>query len=67
MNDPIQPPKIDKTKVSVSESFKDSEGLGFWHAQTPEARLRHVEQLRRMNYGNRASSRLQRLLEIAQR
>ena len=67
MKDPIQPLKLDKTKFSVSNSFDGSETLAFWHAQSPEARLRHVEQLRRMNYGNRASARLQRLLEIARR
>ena len=67
MEDPIRPLKLDKTKISVSESFDETETLAFWHAQSPEARLRHVEQLRRMNYGHRASARLQRLLEIARR
>src|SRR3990172_81402 len=67
MEDPIQRPRLDRTKISVSSSFEDTETLAFWHAQSPEARLRHVEQLRRMNYGHRASARLQRLLEIARR
>jgi len=67
MEDSISPRKLDKTKTSVGDSFDDAETLAFWHAQSAEARLRHVEQLRRMNYGYRAASRLQRLLEIARR
>jgi hypothetical protein len=67
MEDPIQPPRIDRTKFSVSSSFEDTETLAFGHGQSPEARLRYIEDLRRMNYGHRASARLQRLLEIARR
>ena len=40
----------------------------FWSTQTVHARLQHVLELRRMNYGtDRVSSRLLRVLEIAQR
>ena len=60
-------PRLDKSRLAVSSSHEDLETVAFWHAQPPEARLRHVEELRRINYGNRASERLQRLLEIARR
>jgi len=40
----------------------------FWATQTPQARLQHALELRRMNYGtDRVSSRLRRVLEITQR
>lgn len=40
----------------------------FWATQTPQARLQHVVELSRINYGtDRVSSRLQRVLEITQR
>jgi len=59
--------RLDKSALSISHSFDDAEGLAFWHAQTPEIRLRQVEKLRRVNYGRRATSRLQRVLEISRR
>ena len=62
-----QPPRLDKTSVSVSGAFDDADTIAYWHGQSPEARLRQVEHLRQMNYGHRASTRLQRLLEIARR
>jgi len=67
MADRLQPSRLDKTRVSVSEGLDDTEALAYWHAQSPEARLRQVEHLRQMNYGHRASARLQRLLEITRR
>jgi hypothetical protein len=65
--DTFESRKLDKASLSVSSSHEDPDITAFWHAQPPEARLRHVEELRRMNYGSRASERLQRLLEIARR
>jgi hypothetical protein len=38
----------------------------FWATQTPNARLRAMELMRRINYGKAATARLQRLLEIVQ-
>lgn len=64
MTAPNSPRRIDRSVLSIKQSFEDPETVRFWHAQTPEARLRHVEELRRLNYGHRASSGLQRVLEI---
>jgi hypothetical protein len=54
-------------KLSVA-TFADMErqDRGFWLRQTPQARLRAMELMRRINYGKAASGRLQRLLEVVQ-
>ena len=59
-------PSIDKTKLTVANLSDPPDDLDYWHAQSPEARLRHVEYLRRINYGDRAFARLQRVVEIIQ-
>lgn len=58
-------PQIDKTVFSVT-SLVESDEKEFWLSQTPQARLKHMEALRRINYGNRTSQRLQRVFEVAQ-
>ena len=58
--------KIDKTAFSVG-SLEESDEKEYWLRQTPEARLRQMEILRRINYGHRATERLQRVLELALR
>lgn len=61
--------KMDKSTFKVYSSFEEAEAdeRAYWHSRTPEERLRHVEFLRRLNYGHRATERLQRVLEIAER
>ena len=59
-----------KKTVEVVASHEEVAQLdkAYWARQTPEARLRHALELRRINYGtDRVSSRLQRVLEITQR
>ena len=59
-------PRLDKTALSVGSLFDDDEEERlYWLSRTPAERLRHTEYLRRMNYGERATARLQRVLEIA--
>jgi hypothetical protein len=60
-------PQLDKSAFSVSNSFEHSAEKTYWLTRTPHERLRHIETLRRINYGNRATARLQRVLEITQR
>ena len=55
---------IDKSAFSVRHSFDDADDKQYWLAQTPYARLRHIEYLRQINYGHRATARLQRVLEF---
>lgn len=60
--------RLDKTKISVSNSFDDSDEKEYWLSRTPQERLLHVERLRRIAYGyDENSVGLQRVLEIAER
>jgi hypothetical protein len=47
-------------------TFADMEkqDQAYWAQQTPRARLRAMELMRRINYGQAAAGRLQRLLEV---
>ena len=58
--------KIDKSSFSVSSLFDHKDGKDFWFSKSPIERLRHIETLRRINYGPGATSRLQRILECAE-
>lgn len=57
---------LDRTAISFSDDFDEQETKQWWAAQTAERRLQHMMALRAMNYGDRASARLQRVLEIAE-
>lgn len=60
--------RLDKTKISVSNSFDNTEEKEYWWSRTPQERLLHVERLRRIAYGyDENSPGLQRVLEIADR
>ena len=52
--------------VSVCGLTNDVEDRAFWHAQSPESRLRALEFLRRVMYGDAATAGLQRILAVAQ-
>jgi hypothetical protein len=66
--DKNQFPKIDRTAFSVT-TFEgaEKEDREYWLSRTPHERLLHIELLRRINYGTRASARLQRVFEITER
>lgn len=57
--------EIDRTAFSIVPLFDESDEKAYWLSRTPQERLQHIEILRRINYGTRATSRLQRVLEIA--
>jgi hypothetical protein len=59
--------KINRKAFSVASLTDQTDEKAYWLSRTPEERLRQVEILRRINYGHRASARLQRVLEITQR
>lgn len=60
--------RIDRTKISVSDSFDNSEEKEYWLSRSPQERLLHVERLRRIAYGyDENSEGLQRVLEFAER
>ncbi len=66
---PISPDelRLDKSVVEVSRLEDEDPDIEFWADATPEDRLRHMELLRRLNYGHRATARLQRVLTVAER
>jgi hypothetical protein len=58
-------PALDRTAFSVASLSDESDEKAYWLSKTPQERLQAVELMRRMNYGyDRASARLQRVLEI---
>ena len=61
-------PKQLKRVLTIATSFEqcDAEDRAYWHAQTPEARWREMEELRQLNYGH-PIPRLQRVLEVVKR
>lgn len=62
-------PRLDRSVVRVFSSHAEADAAdkAYWLSRTPHERLRHMEILRRMNYGPRAIARLQRILEFASR
>lgn len=56
--------KLDRTKIRVVNGFDDSEEIEYWRQTTVKERLQHIERLRRLNYGIRATERLQRVIRI---
>lgn len=58
-------PQLDKTAFSVTRLGDESDDIAYWHSRTPGERLEHMELLRHINYGDQATARLQRVLEIA--
>jgi len=67
--DEYQFPNINRTALSVVSSFEeaDRQDKEYWLSRTPYERLQYMELLRRINYGSVAATRLQRVLEIAER
>ena len=60
--------RLDKTKISISDSFDNSDEKIYWAERSAEERLLAVEMMRRVAYGyDEKSQGLQRVLEIAQR
>ena len=57
-------PGLDKSAFSVVSLFDESADKSCWHSQTPQARIDQIQILRKLNYGDEASSRLQRVLEV---
>ena len=67
--DENQFPRMDRTAFSVVSSFEEAakEDKEYWLSKSPYERLQHMELLQRINYGPKATARLQRVLEITQR
>ena len=59
--------RLDKTKIRVVLDFDDSEEIEYWRNSSVIERLQHIERLRRINYGLRATERLQRVIRVVKR
>jgi hypothetical protein len=59
--------KVDRSALTVSTLQDASDEKAYWLERTPHERMAQIEILRRINYGHRATARLQRILEIAER
>jgi hypothetical protein len=60
--------KIDKKAFSIGSLLEPSDEKAHWLSKTPYERLQAVELMRQIVYGyDPSTSRLQRVLEIAQR
>jgi hypothetical protein len=59
--------RVNRKKLSVAKLGRPSSDVAYWRSQSPNARLRAMELMRQINYGEAAvSGRLKRVLEIAQ-
>lgn len=61
-----QPLILDRSAFTVVALNHDENDAEHWQRTTPEMRIQHLLRLRKMNYGDGASGRLQRVLEIAE-
>ncbi len=59
--------QVDRSVISISSIYDETDSKDYWLSRNPQERVRHIEELRRINYGNRATERLQGFFEIAQR
>jgi hypothetical protein len=56
--------KIDRRFFSVMSLSDQLDDKDYWFAKAPIERMRHIEILRRINYGHSAASGLQRVIEV---
>lgn len=65
MENEILPPIKVQRVLSTPPIFDESAARSYWLSRSPQERLQHVEFLRRINYGHRATERLQRIFAVA--
>jgi hypothetical protein len=66
MNDATSTDSVDRSAFSVVTLGDSRDELQYWLTRTPQERLHHIERLRQINYGHRASERLQRVLAVVE-
>ncbi len=66
--DELEALRIDKQALSVASLLQPSDEKAYWLSKTPHERLQAAELMRQIVYGyDPSTTRLQRVLEIAQR
>ena len=66
MDKEINKLQIDRKTFSVMSISDQIDDNDYWLSKNPIERMRHIEVLRRINYGYGATSRLQRVLEFTE-
>jgi hypothetical protein len=61
-----EPPRVDRSLLTVMPLSGDHDDAEYWSAKTPQERLEALELMRRLQYGERATQGLQRVLTVAQ-
>jgi len=56
--------RLNRASVKSVNRFDDREEIEFWKQTSIRERLQNIERLRRINYGVRATERLQRVIRI---
>ena len=56
--------KLDRSVFRVTNVGDESDEIEYWNKTSIRERLQHMERLRRMNYGVRATERLQRVIRV---
>jgi len=57
--------RLDRSAFSVVSLDEQDDDGAYWQSKTPEERMRALEYLRRMAYGDAATAKLQRVLSVA--
>lgn len=52
--------------VDLDDTDDAADERAYWWSRTPQERMHHLEYLRHVNYGDQASGRLQRVLEVVE-
>ena len=63
----FQDKSVDRNALTETSLHDAPDEKAYWLSRTPHERLQHIEILRRINYGHRIATRLQRILEVAKR
>jgi len=59
--------RVNREHFSVVDLNDKKSDRDYWLSRSIDERLAHIEYLRRMNYGDEATGRLQRVLEVVER
>jgi hypothetical protein len=59
--------RVNRKKMVIRTLGAGDDDVAYWRSQSPAARMRAMELMRQINYGQAATSaRLKRVLEVAQ-
>jgi hypothetical protein len=59
--------KLDKKSFSVMSLQAPDNDKDYWLSRPPIERMKHIEVLRRINYGHRTTAGLQRVLDFTEK